>query len=96
MNNDPNGLLDGGTYRIDRDTPLMPEPDPDDPLAALKLVKIARAGGSLRVVRTEVHGPRIWYRVRTEDAATGVEHVGWVNSAALHGQALEEVRIDGD
>jgi hypothetical protein len=82
---DPTTLVVGRSYILDRETPLMPEPDPADPLAALAKMKKIPAGSTFSVLsKTDVAG-KPWYAVRT--ALNGAV-TGWFNSTALAGQAL--------
>ena len=88
---DPSELDVKGSYRINKDTYLMPSPDPDDPLEALKKVRIIRSGGSFAVLESFRGNTGHWYRVQTIGSGT-VTHVGWVKAVALAGQKLEKVK----
>lgn len=70
-------------YRVSERTPVMPSPDPPDPIAALGRMKFLEPGGIFTVMSTGSFGGIIWYRV---SSAVGV---GWINSTALLGQDLE-------
>lgn len=95
---DPYTLIPGYVYTLSRDTPLMPEPNPRDPIGAtigaIKLAKKVGAGGAVKVVGVFSLAGVVWYEVYIEDAATGVTHMGWISSRALIGQDLQEKRID--
>ncbi|PRP98558.1 hypothetical protein [Enhygromyxa salina] len=79
----PEGLVKGDRFRLTQETPLMPSPDPADPMAALAQVVMVPAK-SLVEVRSvsEVKGSR-WYAVNVNKSR------GWFNSTALIGQDLK-------
>ena len=88
-NLNPLELENNQTYIVSKRTPLMPSPNPPNPLAALKQMKYIPAGGSFEVLDKwgKKGGP--WYRVRASYASGGVIGAGWINSAALLGQKLK-------
>jgi hypothetical protein len=77
--------LEAGTYRIDRMTPLMPDPDPADPMEALTHMRRIPAGNAITVLGGRQVKANQWYQVRV-----GSE-VGWVNCTALIGQELAKL-----
>lgn len=83
---DPNTLVVGRSYVLDRETPLMPDPEPADPMAAIAQMKKIPAGSTFFVVTKRTVAGKPWYEVRT---ALGAPVSGWFNSTALAGQALE-------
>lgn len=87
---DPTDLEVGRAYKLSRATPLMPSPNPADPMRALREAKQIQAGGEFRVRaidRTTSSTP--WYRVEV-NSKQGIIR-GWINSTALMGQALQGV-----
>jgi len=86
---DPKGLKVGGTYRLPRGVPLMPELNPSDPLAAMR--KMVPPGGSIAVISLSEKRGVPWYEVDAYNAANDMIGRGWVNSAALLGQRLDRV-----
>jgi hypothetical protein len=86
-------LVTGETYRLSRETPLMPELNPTNPLAALAAVKRIPAGGVITLEGVVTKDGDPWYRVHASfDGATRVH--GWINSVALTGQRLQRDRAD--
>ncbi len=83
---DPLNLTRGVTYRGSRETPLVPEIDPPDPLAALASIRRLNVGEEFTVLGVTVHRNTPWYRAQT--------HLGdgWINSSALLGQEIVVVR----
>ncbi len=80
---DVNALVIGRSYVLDRQTALMPDPDPVDPMAALRLVKQVPPGSAFSVLGTRTVSGGLWYQIRT--ALGG----GWFNSSALLGQDIK-------
>jgi Tfp pilus assembly protein PilV len=82
----------GAKYRLSRETPLVPERHPSDPLHAIASIRRVPAGAVIKVVsvdRSDTTNP--WYQVMA--TATGAMlGDGWINSAALIGQEIRVVR----
>jgi len=87
----PKGLKVGGTYRLPRGAPLMPELNPSDPLAAMRKMLRVPPGGSIAVISVSEKRGVPWYEVDAYNAANDVIGRGWVNSTALVGQRLDRV-----
>jgi hypothetical protein len=81
---DPTGLEVGGNYVVSKPTPIMPSPNPSDPLQAIAQIVTLESGGTFAVLEVSREPSGIWYRVRVEEGA------GWINSIALLGQELTE------
>ena len=82
------GLVAGESYRLSRETPLMPEIDPKDPFDAIRKALKLPEGAVVRVTNIKVQRNQPWYEVVL------VEHksvTGWINSLALVGQQIERV-----
>jgi hypothetical protein len=87
----PNALAVGKSYRVSRDTPLMPELNPSDPLRAIALVRQIPPDGSIAIRQVATKDHSVWYQVDARNASGAHVGSGWVNSAALLGQELKVV-----
>jgi len=87
---DPCDLEQAGTYRLARQTPLMPDPDPADPMEALSRMKQIPAGLSIIVMSTRKVKWPAWYQVNVVSAREIIA-TGWVNCTALVGQDLTKL-----
>ena len=83
---DPFDLEIGARYRLSRETPLMPEFEPKDPIRALQAIKKIPPGGTVMVISRKQKAISPWYYVRYGS------HEGWINSVALVGQSLERIK----
>jgi hypothetical protein len=81
----------GQTYRLSRKTPLMPELNPVDPLAAIANAKGIDVGGIITVRAVATKDSTRWYRVEALSAGGQRVGSGWVNSTALLGQDIAVV-----
>ena len=88
-NIDPLKLQMGWSYRLSKETPLTPDPDPSKVLSALAEAKRIGAGGVIEVLSRKTVRNTLWYyvRVQTKDSIIG----GWINSTALMGQDIRRV-----
>ncbi|MFI5299133.1 MAG: hypothetical protein ACHREM_13635 [Polyangiales bacterium] len=84
---DPEALVVGAGYRVSRDTSLMPDPDPADPLSAAARMQKIKAGAVIDIVSIRDVSRERWYQVRT--SIDGRSASGWVMSVALIGQDLQ-------
>ena len=89
---DPRNLHVGKTYDLSKDTPLMPEFEPADPMQALGRMKQIRAGGTITVVGQRDKGGTPWYEVNARQANGAQLGRGWINSLALLGQDIKEAK----
>jgi hypothetical protein len=83
---DPLSLSPGSVYRPSREVPLMPQFEPTDPLEAIGSMQRIPAGEEFTVIEARDRRGAPWYHVRS-----GVGN-GWINSTALIGQEVVEVR----
>lgn len=83
---DPLGLVSETTYRASGDVPLVPELDPDDPIAAIASIRRLSPGEEFTVLEATKRSNTPWYRVRTHLGE------GWINSTALLGEEIAVVR----
>ena len=92
---DPQRLTLGASYRLSARTPLMPEFEPADPMAAIGKMKHVPAGGTITVRSMRQRGHTLktpWYQVQAKDSQGRAIAEGWVNSIALIGQRVQIVR----
>ena len=82
---DPTELQPGEQYTLSRKTPVMPDPDPADPMAAMDLMSYVPPGTVMVIKGTRSVDGHLWYEVTTDG------DWGWVNSTALFGQGLGKV-----
>lgn len=83
-----NGLVEGETYRLSKETPLMPKRHPSDPWEDLARVSYLPAGSVIRVVAVDQpESASPWYKVVFigDGRATG-----WINSIALMKQEIQK------
>jgi hypothetical protein len=85
---DPRELKTGATYSISKQTPLMPELNPADPIAALDKTIVLPVKSEFRITATGKRANSIWYQVTTKHGD------GWINSTALLGQEISRTKGD--
>jgi hypothetical protein len=85
---DPMTLEVGAVYVVSKQTPLMPSPNPADPISALQQMKEIPKGGGFKVLEVYKDRNDPWYKVTAFDQRTEQIGAGWVNSTALLGQQL--------
>lgn len=85
---DPLNLDANYTYVLSRRTPLMPSPDPNEPLQALADVRQLQPGFKILVLESTQQSSGKWYRVKASNNASGSVGEGWINGTALLGQKL--------
>lgn len=78
----------GSSYRISRETPLMPAFEPSDPLAAIARKVSLPASTTILIREKKDKRGTPWYRA--DAYGLGGEHIGegWINSGALMGQTI--------
>jgi len=74
-------LQSGRTLRLTIKTPLMPEPNPDDSLAAIARIKYLPPQTVVKSLREEKRYGNLWFYV--EARTGGQKYRGWINSSAL-------------
>jgi hypothetical protein len=89
---DGRALNVGKSYRLWKETPLMPELEPADPIGAIGRMKKIPAGGVITISKVTSKGNTPWYYVQAKASTTVSTQSGWINSTALIGQSLEEVK----
>jgi hypothetical protein len=88
---DPLNLKLGTTYRLAKRTPLMPELEPVDPLKAIEDIRQMEVGTLVRVIAVQDLRNSPWYHVTVRNGSQAGA-TGWINSIALLGQDIAEVR----
>ena len=82
------GLVTGESYRLSRETPLMPERRASGSLDFLENTLSLPTGTIIRVEAVDRSGTELWYHA----ALVENEHMtGWINSIALIGQQIDRV-----
>ncbi|MEX1014188.1 MAG: hypothetical protein WDZ80_03445 [Candidatus Paceibacterota bacterium] len=85
---DPSSLKIGESYSISKNTPLMSEIEPSDPMAALEDTKEIPKGYFIKVISTKDKANNPWYEVEVYNSSGSLLGKGWINSQALMGQSL--------
>lgn len=93
---DPNSLDRNQSYRISRQTPLMSELNPADPLAAIAKTKYLSSGSIIRIMSISKKLGIPWYKVAVSNSSGSYVGTGWINSTALLGQNLEPLPPKND
>ncbi len=75
----------GKKYKLSKETPLMPELEPTNPIAALGEVMYIPAGETIEILQVVIKQGTPWYYVNAQGIGEG-----WISSAALRGQFQEE------
>ena len=78
----------GRSYRLSKETPLMPEFEPRDPLGALSRMRTVPRGSSITVNEVRMKRRYPWYCVSALDPRGRMLGRGWINSMALMGQDI--------
>lgn len=76
----------GQSVRFSKETPLMPELEPADPMAALSKIRRLPPGTRIEIAQVATKQGTPWYAVKVFDGSGAVVDTGWVNSVALMGQ----------
>ena len=79
---DPFYLLVGYYYSLSKKTPLMPEFEPSDPLAAIEKALVLPVGAVIEIISMKMKRFYPWYQVNS------LGRTGWINSIALAGQDI--------
>lgn len=89
----PQDLKSGARYRLSRETPLVPERHPADPLKAVASIRSIPIGAIITILgvdRGDASNP--WCHVKVVTASGADLGDGWVNSDALIGQEIRLIR----
>ncbi|MFX0194571.1 MAG: hypothetical protein ACFFCW_00490 [Candidatus Hodarchaeota archaeon] len=82
---DSQNLQIGMFYQISKDTPLMPEFEPIDPLVAIKKIRTVPANSIIKIISKREKRTTPWYYIQFG------QQKGWINSIALIGQNIIKV-----
>jgi ribosomal protein L40E len=80
-------LAVGQTMSLSRQTPLMPELDPADPMVAMQRMRQLPAGSRISILAVSRKHTVPWYRVRASARSGSSLGSGWINGTALRGQS---------
>lgn len=78
----------GESCFVSKETPLMPEIEPSDPLSALEKVKSIPSGYLIKILSKKELNNSPWYEVEVYNGGNRVGK-GWINSQALMYQTLK-------
>ena len=81
----------GSFYRISRESPLMPEFEPTDPLGAIARMISLPASSTILIREKRYKRGTPWYRTEAYGLKGTRIGEGWINSIALMGQRLTRV-----
>ncbi len=76
----------GQVLELSKGTPLMPELEPADPIAALQRMRSLPSLTTIEVRKTAMKGPILYYFVEATSPSKTPLGSGWINSIALMGQ----------
>lgn len=91
----------GEVFQLAEETPLMPELEPVDPIAAVSNILRLPVGAYIKVfkIKHKRKGGPPWYQVKAIDRQKKPLGGGWINGVALRGQAQakaqEQMRLQG-
>lgn len=82
----------GKTYSVSKTTPLMPQLNPADPIAAVGKMKELVTDNRIKILNIVNKRNTPWYEVKAFDKNSKSIGVGWINSMALIGQELRVIK----
>lgn len=85
----PTNLNINQKYILSKSTPLMPSPNPKDPISAISQVAYIPPKGIIQIESTEKHRGTVWYKVFCQKPDGEHIGVGWISSIALYGQDIQ-------
>jgi len=91
---DPFSLKQGEKWAISKETPLMPEIAPSNPMEALEKIKYIPAENYIIIVSVREKENNTWYEVKVLNQNNNLIGKGWINSIALIGQTLQLVESE--
>jgi len=78
-----------GRYRLSKKTPLMPELEPVDPIAAIARMRYLPPRSTIVVKQIRMKRTTAWYYVEASDPRNRHVGSGWINSLGLLGQDID-------
>lgn len=79
------------TYSISKETPLMPELEPKDPLNAMEKVIYLKTNTRINILSISRIHLNPWYEVSAKNKMGDFIGKGWINSTALMRQNIEQI-----
>lgn len=77
----------GQLFELSKETPLMPELEPTDPMAALQKMRRLPPRTTIKVLKVSTKDFKPWYFVAARSPSRSSLGTGWINSTALRWQA---------
>jgi len=77
----------GQLFELSKETPLMPELEPTDPMAALQRMRRLPPRTTIKVLKVSTKDFKPWYFVAARSPSRSSLGTGWINSTALKWQA---------
>ena len=84
-------LHEGKVLKLTKETPLMPELEPKDAMAALQRVLKLPPRTTIKVLKIAMKQQNQWYFVKATSPSKNYIGTGWINSLALTGQLQFDV-----
>ncbi|MFN0159069.1 MAG: hypothetical protein ACKVRP_13480 [Bacteroidota bacterium] len=88
----PKSLKIGSIYLLPKDVPLAPELYPEDYMEAISEIQKLFAGSKITITERAMKEETVWYKIAGFNTLTNEVISGWINSAALSGEKLVEVK----
>jgi len=85
-------LREGQVFQLSKETPLMPELEPADPMAALQEIRRLPSGTTIKVLKVVMKQQTPWYFVEAKSPSKASLGSGWINSVALMGQSQVDLK----
>ncbi|MBA7667127.1 hypothetical protein ES703_75212 [subsurface metagenome] len=85
-------LRAGQTFRLTKETPLMPELEPADPMEAIGRMRKLPPRTTIKVLKVAIKRQTPWYFVEARSSSRTLLGKGWINSIALIGQDQSAAR----
>ncbi len=76
----------GQVFELSKETPLMPELEPADPMAAMQRVLRLPPRTSIKILGVGMKQQTLWYSVEATSPSKSSSAGGWINSITLMGQ----------
>jgi len=87
-----NSLEKNHIYKISKNTPLMPEFEPNAITSIFSKPKTINSGSMIRIIEIKMKRDFPWYNVELLDTDYFAIYEGWVNGKALMGQEIIKIK----